>query len=120
MQSIFAIFWALFALHLSSAPCARAGRSSHRACRALRRLPQRAASLLGSRMGVELVAGKMRVDWNMRTSVPGVHAVGDAGSDQPTHVLHALHTDKLCAIHRYSRFPRMVNPVAGASRRQDG
>lgn len=66
--------------------------------------PNEQRSLLGPRMGVELAAGKMLVDRNMRTSVPGVYAVGDAGSDQATNVLHALYTGKLAAVDLHRKF----------------
>lgn len=61
-------------------------------------------STLGVRLGTMLREGKIVVDENMCTSVPGIYAAGDANSDKRTNVLHALHSGKSAAIHVHSKF----------------
>ncbi|EFY91754.1 thioredoxin reductase, putative [Metarhizium acridum CQMa 102] len=60
-------------------------------------------SSIGERLGLETRNGKLVVDEDMRTSVPGVYAVGDANSDIRTNVLHALHSGKSAAVHLHSK-----------------
>lgn len=62
-------------------------------------------SFVGERAGVKLVDGMMAVDDNMRTSVPGIYAVGDANSDERTNVGHALYTGKSAVVHLHSMPP---------------
>lgn len=62
-------------------------------------------SFIGERIGVKLANGKMAVDENMLTSVPGIYAVGDANSDIRTNVGHALYTGKTAVVHLHSKSP---------------
>ncbi|KHN94736.1 Pyridine nucleotide-disulfide oxidoreductase, FAD/NAD(P)-binding domain protein [Metarhizium album ARSEF 1941] len=77
-------------------------------------------SSLARKLGLKTDKSKIVVDKDMRTSMPGVYAVGDANSDLRTNILHALHSGKSAAVHLHTELEREISrglaPHQGASR----
>ncbi|KID85328.1 Pyridine nucleotide-disulfide oxidoreductase, FAD/NAD(P)-binding domain protein [Metarhizium guizhouense ARSEF 977] len=66
-------------------------------------------SSIGEKLGLETKDDKLVVDEDMRTSVSGVYAVGDANSDIRTNILHALHSGKSAAVHLHTEIERELS-----------
>ncbi|ODA76455.1 hypothetical protein RJ55_07724 [Drechmeria coniospora] len=71
--------------------------------------PSEQQSAVGQQAGVDMRAGRMAVDSNMLTSIPGIYAVGDANSDNSTNVLHALYTGKRAVVHLHVDLERELS-----------
>jgi thioredoxin reductase len=59
-------------------------------------------------MGLDMAGDKINVTSGMRTSEPGVFAVGDANSDGSTNVPHAMFSGKKAAVYLHGKFHREI------------
>ncbi|POS83457.1 hypothetical protein EPUL_004412 [Erysiphe pulchra] len=58
-------------------------------------------SYLGSKIGVQLIDERIKVDPSNMRAAPGVWGIGDANSDGTTNVLHALYSGKKASVHSH-------------------
>ena len=67
--------------------------------------PTEQRSSLPADMGLKLLGGKIDSQTNagLRTSMPGVWAVGDANSDNSTNVPHAMYSGKRAAVYSHGK-----------------
>lgn len=63
--------------------------------------PKCQRSYLGSKIGVQLIDERIRVDPSNMRAAPGVWGIGDANSDGTTNVPHALYSGKKASVYAH-------------------
>ncbi|EAW14752.1 NAD(P)/FAD-dependent oxidoreductase [Aspergillus clavatus NRRL 1] len=79
--------------------------------------PSEQRSSIPHDLGLEMQSGKIATNINgMRTSLPGVFAVGDANSDNSTNVPHAMFSGKRAAVYVHVEMAREESQAAISKR----